>query len=127
MSICGFFEVNFTDRAEPVREHIVGLGFPSVQIEKFDWLIKDYLIDLMSYMELPGYWAEQWIPNVIHVAEYLIDKSSDGEVFYYQDLDLRDPTFRVEIAPDLMHPVFGRTMFELAQAVELSGVAPVSL
>ncbi len=103
MSVCGFFEASFTDSVEAVREHIVGLGFPGVQIEKLDWLIKDYLIDLRSYeIELPGYWGEQWMPNVIHVAEYLMDESSDGEVFYYQDLDLRDPRYRVEITPDLI-------------------------
>lgn len=100
MSISGFFELNTNNVPSELIGKVKKLGFPWAEIEKVDGFKKDFLVSLKAFARSDGGHSESLLEDLVKVAKFLISKSSDKEVLYSQDIDLRNPEHTKTISPE---------------------------
>lgn len=100
MSISGFFELNTNQDATKLIDEVKKFGFPWAEIDKAHGFSKDFLISLQAFARIDNGNSEALLEDLVKVAKFLISKSSDKEVLYSQDLDLRNPEYTKKIKPE---------------------------
>lgn len=93
MSISGFFELNINQDTTKLIDEVKKLGFPCAEIEKVEGFNKGFLLSLQAFARVDNGNSEALLEDLVKVTKFLISKSSDKEVLYSQDLDLRNPEY----------------------------------
>ena len=100
MSVRGTFEIDPTCDLKTLIAGVRELGFPSAGVEKVEGFKKPHLVDLLTFEHPDAGYGSAAAEDLVRVATFLVEHARDGDVYYCQELDLRDPDNVWEIRPE---------------------------